>query len=153
MALCGPGARDACRRIVNLGLTGAFRARTPAPGHYSFWDYQAGAWDRNDGVRIDHVLLTPQAADRLDDCWIEAEMRGRPKPSDHVPVWVELDAGSEFEMNRAGLEDPELYELPLYILGLECGQHTVTVTGKSGWETQTTPVGVYLPCPVMPEGM
>jgi hypothetical protein len=69
-----------------------------------------------------------------------------------VPVWVELDDGSEFEMNRAGLEDPDLYELPLYILGLECGQHTVTVTGKSGWETQTYPVNVYLPCPVMPEG-
>jgi len=70
-----------------------------------------------------------------------------------VPVWVELPDGSEFEMSRAGLEDPDLWTLPLYILGLECGSHTVTVTGKSGWETQTYPVAVYLPCPVMPEGM
>jgi exodeoxyribonuclease-3 len=91
-ALALPQSRAAFRRIVNLGFTEAFRARTAAPGHYSFWDYQAGAWNRNDGIRIDHVLMTPQAADLLRDCWIEREMRGQDKPSDHVPVWVDLDA-------------------------------------------------------------
>ncbi len=84
--------RAAFRRLLNMGLTEAFRARVSGPGHYSFWDYQAGAWDRNDGIRIDHHLLSPQAADLLQDCWIEAAVRGREKPSDHVPVWVELDA-------------------------------------------------------------
>jgi exodeoxyribonuclease III len=91
-ALALPQSRAAFRRILNLGFTEAFRARTLAPGHYSFWDYQAGAWNRNDGIRIDHVLMTPQAADLLRDCWIEREMRGQDKPSDHVPVWVDLDA-------------------------------------------------------------
>lgn len=85
-------SRQAFRRIQNLGFTEAFRARVQGPGHYSFWDYQAGAYDRNDGIRIDHFLLTPQAADLLQDCWIEAEVRGGPKPSDHVPVWVDLAA-------------------------------------------------------------
>jgi exodeoxyribonuclease-3 len=91
-ALFLPESRAAFRRILNLGYTDAFRARTEAPGHYSFWDYQAGAWDRNDGIRIDHLLLTPQCADRLLDAGIDAEIRGREKPSDHVPVWVEIDA-------------------------------------------------------------
>ena len=91
-ALFLPDSRAAFRRILNLGYTEAFRAHHPGPGHYSFWDYQGGAWDRNDGIRIDHHLLTPQAADLLDDCWIESDLRGREKPSDHVPVWIELDA-------------------------------------------------------------
>ncbi|MCB1364602.1 MAG: exodeoxyribonuclease III [Rhodobacteraceae bacterium] len=90
-ALFLPESRAAFRRIGNLGFTDAFRVRHPGPGHYSFWDYQAGAWNRNDGIRIDHVLLTPQAADLLTDSGIDTEMRGREKPSDHVPVWVELD--------------------------------------------------------------
>ncbi|MEO0693087.1 MAG: exodeoxyribonuclease III, partial [Pseudomonadota bacterium] len=91
-ALALPASRAAFRRIVNLGFTEAFRARVSGPGHYSFWDYQAGAWNRNDGIRIDHFLLSPQCADLLVDCQIDADMRGREKPSDHVPVWVELDA-------------------------------------------------------------
>ena len=91
-ALARPESRAAFRRILNLGFTEAFRVRHHGPGHYSFWDYQAGAYDRNDGIRIDHHLLTPQAADLLKDCWIEADVRGRQKPSDHVPVWIELDA-------------------------------------------------------------
>jgi len=91
-ALALPDSRAAFRRILNLGYTEAFRARTQGPGHYSFWDYQAGAWNRNDGIRIDHFLLSPQAADLLIDCHIEKDVRGREKPSDHVPVWVELDA-------------------------------------------------------------
>jgi len=91
-ALARPESRAAFRRILNLGYTEAFRARLRGPEHYSFWDYQAGAWQRNDGIRIDHLLLSPQAADLLVDCRIEAELRGREKPSDHVPVWVELAA-------------------------------------------------------------
>ncbi|MEO9823996.1 MAG: exodeoxyribonuclease III [Paracoccaceae bacterium] len=91
-ALARPESRAAFRKILNLGFTEAFRACKQGPGHYSFWDYQAGAYDRNDGIRIDHHLLTPQAADLLQDCWIEADVRGREKPSDHVPVWISLDA-------------------------------------------------------------
>ncbi|SEM42885.1 exodeoxyribonuclease-3 [Loktanella fryxellensis] len=91
-ALFRPDSRAAFRRILNLGFTEAFRARTKGPGHYSFWDYQAGAWDRNDGIRIDHLLLTPQCADLLRDCTIERQVRAGEKPSDHVPVWVELAA-------------------------------------------------------------
>ncbi|MCK0167173.1 exodeoxyribonuclease III [Jannaschia sp. S6380] len=91
-ALMLPDTRAAWRRLINLGLTEAFRARHPGqPGHYSFWDYQAGAWDRNHGLRIDHFLLSPWVADRMRDCTIQAEMRGRDKPSDHVPVWLDLD--------------------------------------------------------------
>lgn len=84
-------SRTAFRRLINLGLADAFRARTPGPGHYSFWDYQAGAWNRNNGIRIDHLLLCPQTADKLRDCQIDKDVRGRDKPSDHVPVWVDLD--------------------------------------------------------------
>jgi len=91
-ALARPESRAAFRRILNLGFTEAFRARTTGPGHYSFWDYQAGAWDRNDGIRIDHFLLTPDCADLMIGCTIEADVRGREKPSDHVPVWLELAA-------------------------------------------------------------
>ena len=88
-ALFRPESRAAWRRLVNLGLTDAFRARTQGPGHYSFWDYQAGAWNRNNGIRIDHFLLSPIVADRLRDCQIDRDVRGRDKPSDHVPIWVE----------------------------------------------------------------
>jgi exodeoxyribonuclease-3 len=91
-ALYLPQTREAFRRILNLGFTEAFRARHQGPGHYSFWDYQAGAWDRNNGIRIDHLLLTPQAADLMTDCQIDKAVRGREKPSDHVPVWVTLAA-------------------------------------------------------------
>jgi len=91
-ALFLPDSRAAFRRLVNLGFTEAFRARHQGAGHYSFWDYQAGAWDKNDGIRIDHFLLSPPCADLLKDAWIESDVRGHEKPSDHVPVWVELDA-------------------------------------------------------------
>ncbi|HKK84284.1 MAG TPA: exodeoxyribonuclease III [Roseovarius sp.] len=91
-ALALPDSRAAFRRIVNLGFTEAFRSRQHGPGHYTFWDYQAGAWNRDDGIRIDHFLLSPQCADLLRDCQIDKEIRGREKPSDHVPIWVELDA-------------------------------------------------------------
>ena len=91
-ALFRPETRAAFRRIVNLGLTDAFRAREARPGQYSFWDYQAGAWERNNGIRIDHLLLSPQCADLLLDCQIDKGVRGQDKPSDHVPVWALLDA-------------------------------------------------------------
>lgn len=91
-ALALPQSRAAYRRILNLGYTDAVRARMTDPGIYSFWDYQAGAWPRNNGIRIDHLLLSPQAADLLSDVGIDKEIRGRDKPSDHVPVWIELDA-------------------------------------------------------------
>lgn len=85
-------SREAYRRILNLGLTEAFRTRDPRPGQYSFWDYQAGAWNRNDGIRIDHVLMSAAVADMMTDAGIDRDVRGREKPSDHVPVWVELAA-------------------------------------------------------------
>ncbi|MEM9343779.1 MAG: exodeoxyribonuclease III [Pseudomonadota bacterium] len=91
-ALGRPESRAAFRRILNLGFTEAVATRMPGPGHYTFWDYQAAAYDRNDGIRIDHVLMTPQCADLMLNCGIDAEVRGRTKASDHVPVWVELAA-------------------------------------------------------------
>lgn len=91
-ALFLPESRAAFRRLANLGLTDAVRVRDPSPGVYTFWDYQAGAWERNNGIRIDHVMLSPQAADRLEAAGIDKAVRGRDKPSDHVPVWVEIAA-------------------------------------------------------------
>ncbi len=90
-ALARPESRAAYRRLLNLGLTEAFRARVQGPEHYSFWDYQAGAWNKDDGIRIDHFLLSPSVADVLLDCQIDKHVRAGEKPSDHVPVWVELD--------------------------------------------------------------
>jgi len=91
-ALARRESREAFRRILHLGYTEAFRAKVRGPGHYSFWDYQAGAWDRNDGIRIDHLLLSPEAADLMGEVGIDREVRGREKPSDHVPVWIDLAA-------------------------------------------------------------
>ena len=91
-ALFLPDSRAAYQRLIHLGLTDAFRARNANPGQYSFWDFQRGAWERNNGIRIDHHLLSPQAADLLLDAQIDKAVRGRDKPSDHVPVWIELDA-------------------------------------------------------------
>ncbi len=91
-ALFLPESRAAFRRILNLGYTEAIRARDPRPGLYTFWDYQAGAWEKNNGIRIDHLLLSPQAADLLRDAGIDKQVRGREKPSDHVPVWIDLAA-------------------------------------------------------------
>ncbi len=91
-ALALPETRAAFRRLVNQGWTEGLRARNAAPGVYTFWDYQAGAWDKNDGIRIDHLLLSPQAADLMRDLQVDAHVRGREKPSDHVPVWIDLAA-------------------------------------------------------------
>ncbi len=89
-ALFLPESRAAFHRLLYLGFTDALRAVTDAPGTYTFWDYQGSAWPRNKGIRIDHVLMSPQAADRLVDCGIDTHVRDREKPSDHVPIWVEM---------------------------------------------------------------
>ncbi len=91
-ALFRPETRTAFRRIVNQGYTDAFRALHPEPGAYSFWDYQAGAWQKDNGIRIDHLLLSPQAADLLVDAGIDKGPRGKEKASDHTPVWCDLSA-------------------------------------------------------------
>jgi exodeoxyribonuclease-3 len=91
-ALFLPETRAAFRRLTALGLTDAFRACTDAPKSYTFWDYQAGAWQRNNGIRIDHLLLSPQAADRLQGVVIDRHLRDWEKPSDHVPVRALFDA-------------------------------------------------------------
>ena len=90
-ALFQPETRAALRRVEYEGYTDAFRACHAETHQYTFWDYQAGAWQKDHGIRIDHILLSPQAADRLKACKIDKHVRGREKPSDHVPVWCELD--------------------------------------------------------------
>jgi exodeoxyribonuclease-3 len=91
-ALFLPASRAAFRRLLNLGLTEAIRTRNPRPGLYTFWDYQANSWERGNGIRIDHLLLSPQAADILQDCGIDKDVRAGDKPSDHVPVWIDIAA-------------------------------------------------------------
>jgi exodeoxyribonuclease-3 len=90
-ALFLPQTRAKFGALINLGLTEALRATTDADGLYTFWDYQAGAWQKNAGIRIDHLLLSPQAADRLVAVSIDKHVRGWEKPSDHVPAWIELE--------------------------------------------------------------
>jgi len=90
-ALFLPQTREKFRALTNLGLTDAIRASSDARDLYTFWDYQAGAWAKDDGIRIDHLLLSPQAADRLVDAGIDRHVRSWDKPSDHVPVYVDLD--------------------------------------------------------------
>ena len=90
-ALFLPPTREKFRALTNLGLTDGIRAVSEDPGLYSFWDYQAGGWQKNNGIRIDHLLLSPQAADRLTGAGIDKHVRAWDKPSDHVPVYVDLD--------------------------------------------------------------
>ena len=85
------GRSDEPGALLHLGLTEAVRATTDADRVYTFWDYQAGAWQKNAGIRIDHLLLSPQAADCLVAAGIDKHVRGWEKPSDHVPVWIELE--------------------------------------------------------------
>jgi exodeoxyribonuclease III len=89
-ALFQPQTRQAFRRLSNLGFTEAIRSVSESPLLYTFWDYQAGAWQKNNGIRIDHLLLSPEAADRLSSASIEKHVRAWEKPSDHVPVAIEL---------------------------------------------------------------
>ena len=88
-ALCLPESRKRFRALLHLGLTEAWRA-LHSEAAYSFWDYQAGRWARGEGLRIDHLLLSPGAADRLEACEIDSAPRGKEKASDHTPVWCEI---------------------------------------------------------------
>lgn len=90
-ALMQPESQAAFRKIVNQGWTDAIRARFPEGAQYTFWDYTAGCWQRDAGFRIDHLLLSPQAADRFLDAGVDKEYRGREKASDHAPTWVEIE--------------------------------------------------------------
>jgi exodeoxyribonuclease-3 len=84
-------SRAAWRRLTQTGYTEAFRALHPQKTHaYSFWDYQAGAWQQDHGLRIDHFLLSPEATDHLVNCHIDRTPRGKEKASDHTPVILEL---------------------------------------------------------------
>ncbi|UVO51647.1 exodeoxyribonuclease III [Sphingomonas sp. SUN019] len=89
-ALMQPESRAGYRSLVTQGWTDALRTRHPNGGMWTFWDYQAGAWQRDAGFRIDHLLLSPTAADRLIDAGVDKEYRGREKASDHAPTWVTL---------------------------------------------------------------
>ncbi|WP_121115782.1 exodeoxyribonuclease III [Croceibacterium ferulae] len=89
-ALMQPESRDAYFRLLADGWTDAIDTLNPQGGVWTFWDYQAGAWQRDHGFRIDHLLLSPQAADRLCSAGVDKDYRGREKASDHAPVWVEL---------------------------------------------------------------
>ena len=90
-ALFQPESRGRHRALQHLGYVDAQRAVDPSAGIYTFWDYQAGAWQKNNGIRIDHLMLSPLAADRLATVDVHKHTRGWPKPSDHVPVAVTLD--------------------------------------------------------------
>jgi exodeoxyribonuclease-3 len=89
-ALMQPESRDAYRRLQYDGWTDALETHNPRGGVWTFWDYQAGAWQRDHGFRIDHALLSPELADRLIACGVDKAHRGREKASDHAPVWVAL---------------------------------------------------------------
>lgn len=91
-ALIKPQTRAAFNALVYTGLTEAVRALHPHETLYTFWDYQAGAWDRNTGLRIDHALLSPRLAERLVSVTIHKDERAKAQPSDHVPVTVEISA-------------------------------------------------------------
>ena len=90
-ALFRPETRAHFRALEHLGLIDAVRATSDDPGLYTFWDHKRGAFQKNNGIRIDHLTLSPQAADRLSAVGIDRGMRGGEKPSDHVPVWIDLD--------------------------------------------------------------
>ena len=89
-ALAQPQSRALYAELRHLGFTDAIRACHPGAGVYTFWDYQAGAFQKDDGIRIDHLLLSPQAADRMNAANIDRFTREWERPSDHVPAWVEL---------------------------------------------------------------
>ena len=89
-ALMQPESRAAYRRLLADGWTDALETHYPAGGVWTFWDYQAGAWQRDHGFRIDHLLLSPELADRMTAAGVDKAYRGREKSSDHTPVWVDL---------------------------------------------------------------
>ena len=79
------------RSIINLGMTDVFRIFNSKPYEFTYWDYSRGAWEKDNGLRIDHFLASPRAVDRLHDCQIEKKFRGMERPSDHVPIWFEIN--------------------------------------------------------------
>ena len=89
-ALMQPQSRDAYARLLGDGWTDALALHNPDGGVWTFWDYQAGAWQRDHGFRIDHALLSPELSDRLAACGVDKDHRGREKASDHAPVWIEV---------------------------------------------------------------
>lgn len=89
-ALMQPQSRDAYTRLLGAGWTDALATLNPRGGVWTYWDYQAGAWQRDHGFRIDHLLLTPELADRIEAAGVDKDHRGREKASDHAPVWVAL---------------------------------------------------------------
>lgn len=89
-ALMQPQSRDAYARLLHDGWTDAVALHNPRGGVWTYWDYQAGAWQRDHGFRIDHALLSPELADRLVSCGVDKSYRGREKASDHAPTWVEV---------------------------------------------------------------
>jgi exodeoxyribonuclease-3 len=89
-ALMQPESRDAYLRLLHDGWTDAIASHNPNGGIWTYWDYQAGAWQRDHGFRIDHALLSPELADRLVACGVDKDHRGREKASDHAPIWVQL---------------------------------------------------------------
>jgi len=91
-ALFRPESRGRFRELLALGLTDAYRALHPDRRGYTYWDYQGGAWQHDLGIRIDHLLLSPQAADRLAACGIDKRPRAEERASDHTPIWCELRA-------------------------------------------------------------
>lgn len=93
-ALVQPETRAAWRKILHLGWTDALRILHPDEDRlYTFWDYTAGCWQRDAGFRIDHLLLSPEAADRLHSAGVDKWARAQEKASDHAPTWVVLDEG------------------------------------------------------------
>lgn len=89
-ALMQPESRDAYARLLGHGWTDAIRTHNPRGGVWTYWDYQAGAWQKDHGFRIDHILLTPELADRLQAVGVDRSHRGREKASDHAPVWAQI---------------------------------------------------------------
>ncbi len=89
-ALLHPAARDAYARLLGQGWTDALRVRHPATPPFTFWDYKRERWARNAGLRIDHLLLSPDLALRLRDAGVDRDVRGRPGASDHAPTWIEV---------------------------------------------------------------
>lgn len=94
-ALFRPETRDAFHRLVAQGWTDALRTMHPGETIYTFWDYFRNAYGRNAGIRIDHLLLSPNLAPLLRAAEVDRDVRGREKPSDHAPVWVELALGEK----------------------------------------------------------
>jgi exodeoxyribonuclease-3 len=89
-ALCQPQSRSRFRALMYLGLTDAYRVFHRESHRYTFWDYQAGRWNRDEGLRIDHLLLSPHAVDRVAACEIDKKPRAKDRSSDHTPIWCEL---------------------------------------------------------------